>query len=1084
MAGPFKKIADFFRKPPVYLTIAIVLAAVLVTLGLYAIFGRWLEAILVAVVLAVIAVLLLVLRSFLAMEREERLGRGVEEHAQGGAEEEASGAEPVTVAFRYAIEEIRSSRLGAGGLDALPWLLVLGEPGCGKTAAVRESGLEMPAEYAARVGGGPTASVDWWLTNDAILIDLAGRYLEQDDEASEAEWRSLLRLLRRQRPGVAANGLVFAVSVESLLSRSAGELEDLARSLRRRINEVTDELGVDLPVYVVVTKLDQVEGFVEAVAASSVLRSDGALGWTNDQRVLADPERRMLEGMGDLFARLEGILPELMLREPDPVRRRRIFCLPDELDTVVAALGHFLGRAFAPTPYDASPYLRGVYLTSARREGSTVSPLLHRLGQEGARHGVDGSLQPGGLFLHDLFEEIIVGDRDLAMPVDRFGKRARLALNVGVAGLVGLLVLWWAVSFGSNWMGIRRVAAEARAVAGGASSLAAVDRLRGAIEEEASDLRLVRRGGLGGPMEVALERGRTTFTWAFGREFADLAKRKLTGVVTGFDDGAFEALAQLATDVTWLAARGDPEQATPPEIARFAPINDNPTDVEAFDRGYADFVRWSRTADIQSAIDRESDVVASAAARLLELERLEAWARGSRSYPPVTYARIGLPGAESSDTQVSGAFTRKAWEGLVVRLLEAIESTGKASDRARTFRDTYVARFDDQWRRLLLDTPIPIDPYADPKDSPYLDYVDVLYANTSAELPRRDPEPAWVVALRAARRDTAPPAPPAIGDGPPPEKPPPPPWTAYQDALALVAADVEAAVEDGETAVALATQLAGRKGTSFEKAYKLVPTMVPDTGDAEASDRLEAILQAPVLDASSAVLARAFEQLDGLWRLQVVEPARGRLTTATMQRLYAPGGAIETMRNGPLAPFYRNGRPVTALGNRAMPFGTGFLRFMKSAEQLQRVFSGGAFGGDGKLVVRLKGHPARVRSGNNMKVSAVEIHVRCDDGTQVFDYRMGSASHTFRWSPDCNELAVRVTALEGSRQRELLPVHEWNGPMAFPLFLQAAERSGDLLRWRLRYPDIGVEVEANFELRDGEQLLAIRHTDPPGSMAR
>jgi hypothetical protein len=56
--------------------------------------------------------------------------------------------------------------------------------------------------------------------------------------------------------------------------------------------------------------------------------------------------------------------------------------------------------------------------------------------------------------------------------------------------------------------------------------------------------------------------------------------------------------------------------------------------------------------------------------------------------------------------------------------------------------------------------------------------------------------------------------------------------------------------------------------------------------------------------------------------------------------------------------------------------------------------------------------------------------------------------------------------------------------MAFPLFLQSAERSGDLLRWRLRYPDAGVDVEVSFELRDGEQLLANRHSDPPGSMAR
>jgi len=256
----------------------------------------------------------LVLRSFLAMEREDRLARGVD---AGLPPPPGQGepAESVSLGFRRAIEEIRSSRLGAGGLDALPWILMLGESGAGKTAALRESQLAMPAEYATRVTGAPTASCDWWLTNHAIVLDLAGRYLEQKDEESEAEWRDLLRLIRKSRSGVAANGLIFAISVESLLTQSSSELEDRARALRRRLNEATDELGMDLPIYVLVTKLDQVEGFVEAVAASPVIRPDSAFGWTNDQRILPDPEQPVIDGMAGVIARLEGVLPELLLRE-------------------------------------------------------------------------------------------------------------------------------------------------------------------------------------------------------------------------------------------------------------------------------------------------------------------------------------------------------------------------------------------------------------------------------------------------------------------------------------------------------------------------------------------------------------------------------------------------------------------------------------------------------------------------------------------------------------------------------------------------------------------------------------------------
>lgn len=1084
MAGFFSKITGVFKRPPVYWTLLIILASVLVAGLMFFIFGRWLDAILIAVALGLIGVLLLVLRSFLAMEREDRLARGID---AGGAAPAGPGqaGESVELGFRRAIEEIRSSRLGAGGLDALPWILVLGEPGAGKTAAIRESQLAMPAEYATRVGGGPTSSCDWWLTNHAIVLDLAGRYLEQEDEASQAEWRALLRLMRRSRSGVAANGMIFAVSVESLLGQSSGELEDRARSLRRRINEATDELGVDLPIYVLVTKVDQVEGFVEAIAASPVIRPDSAFGWTNDQRVLPDPEQPVIDGLAGVIGRLEGVMPELLLREPDLVRRRRIFALPHELEHVVAAVAKFVGRAFGQTPYDAPPFLRGVYLASARREGHTVSPQLHRLGQDWARHSVQGSLNPGGFFLHDLLLEIIVGDRDLALPMDRFGQRARLALNFAMGGMAALLILWWTISFASNLMGIRRIASEAGAVIGGSTSLAALDGLRASLVEEAADIRVVRRGGLAAPMETALARGRTTYVWAFGREFESLAKRKITSVVTGFDDGAFEALAQLATDVTWLAARGDPEVAARPDLARHAPITGNASDVEAFDRGYEAWVHWSPVAELQSAIDRESDAVASAASRLLELQRLEAWARGSRAHPSIGYAYFGLPGAEAVDTTVSGAFSRKAWEGLVVRLLDAIESSGKASDRARTFRDTYVVRFDEQWRTLLLDTPIPISPHADIKSSPYLAFVEALHFNTLAEMPRRDPVPDWILSLREARRDAPLPGasaePPAGADAPPP---PQPPWLAYQAALALVAADTEVATQDGEVALALCTQMADRKSTSFDKAYRLAAVIVPDGTDASASRQLEALLQAPVLDAASAVIARAFENLEALWQAKVVGPSRDRLTAGQLRGLYAPGGAIDEIVKGPLAPFFRNGKPVMLIGNRGMPFGPGFLRWMESAGRLQRVFAGSAMGGDGKLVIRMKGLPARIRGGKNLRVSGVELRLRCDDGTQSFDYRMGSRPFTLRWSPDCVDLSVRVSVLDGARQRELTPAKEWKGPMAFPLFMQEATQSGDVLQWRLSYPEQGVDVEVGFEMSEGLELRGMRHVDPPSSMAR
>jgi type VI protein secretion system component VasK len=1045
-----------------------------------AISGSWLDWIVIAAALGIIGMMVVVLRSYFAQERAQRLQRGLEDESASQVSEETS--ESVEQSFQRTVEEIRGSRLGTGGLDTLPWLMVLGLGGEGKTAMMRESGLELPAEYANRVSGAPTESCDWWLTNDAIVLDMAGRYLDSDEGETAAEWGTLLRMLRKQRPGCALNGVVFSISVDSLLGRSSSELEDVARSLRRRINEVSDELGVDLPIYLMVTKMDHVEGFVECVNAAPMVVPGEAMGWTNDQRFIADPEARVIEGFEPLIHRLEEALPELIQREPDPIRRRRIFGFPQELEDTVAAAARFVGRAFAETPYDAPPFLRGVYLSSARREGRTVSPMLHRLGHDWARTPVDGALGHVGYMLRDFFHDIVVGDRDLVLPVDRFGKTTRTAINYAAAFLFALLCTWWGISFVNNFIGINALRRESQAVTRGATSIANLDELRETIEAEQAELGVLRRGGLGGPMQTAIGRAQQTFVAAFGREFEEPTKRKLTAVVRRFDSGAFEALAQLAIDISWLTHRKEEDRGAAPDLAAYAPVSENASDVEAFTQGYDAFSRWSAHGQIQADVSLQQEVLAEAAARLLELRRLETWAEGSRSYPPVRYADSGLAGAEKVDTEVSGAYSRLAWDGLVSGLLNAIDVTGAASGKAKEFRQTYVQRYDDQWRAFLMDTPTRGSAHADVKSSPHLNHLRALHRNTDIELPRREPTPAWIEALREIMRTEALAAElaPVANEG---EEPPPPepPWQLYEAALVPVAADAEAAREDGELAIGSAAGMAARSGTSFEEALALVESLVPREGDAAAAEKLEALLEMPILDAASSVMDSAVRQLDKGWRARVVEPYSGKLTSLGLSQLYSGQGVVAEFRTGDLQPFYRDGRSTSVLGNRGMPFGPRFLKWMKSAERLQRVLDASGMGG-GSISVRLQGIPGRVKNNPNMRVAERTLSLRCADGTQTFKYTEGGGRQTFKWSPDCADLSLRVIVLDAGRRRELVPAKEWRGPMAFPSFLQQATRSGNDLRWNLSYAEAGVTVSLTYRLHEGQELLSMRHEPPPKSM--
>ena len=84
-------------------------------------------------------------------------------------------------------------------MQQLPWYLIIGAPGGGKTTALLHSGLRFPlAERLGRdplAGTGGTRQCDWWFSQDAVFIDTAGRYTTQDsDAAADArEWQQFLR---------------------------------------------------------------------------------------------------------------------------------------------------------------------------------------------------------------------------------------------------------------------------------------------------------------------------------------------------------------------------------------------------------------------------------------------------------------------------------------------------------------------------------------------------------------------------------------------------------------------------------------------------------------------------------------------------------------------------------------------------------------------------------------------------------------------------------------------------------------------------------------------------------------------------
>jgi len=355
--------------------------------------------------------------------------------------------------------------LGARYIYQLPWYIIIGAPGAGKTTALLNSGLRFP--LAERLGPeairgvGGTRNCDWWFTDDAVLLDTAGRYTTQDSdkEVDQAAWNGFLGLLKRQRSRRPINGVLVAVSLPDLLRQTPSERERHARDIRQRLQELHDSLGIRFPVYTLFTKCDLLAGFIEFFA--DLDREQRAQVWGATFPVTDQPEpgaapTEIGSQLDALEKRLNSRLLMRLEQERDIQRRALIYAFPQEFSATKAAVTGFLSDVFQASRFEERAMLRGVYFTSGTQEGTPLDRVMTSLARA---YGLQQSPLPNNVasgksyFITRLLKNVIFPEANLAGTNLRF-ERQRAWLQrgayVGIAALSLLLVFAWLVSYGRN----------------------------------------------------------------------------------------------------------------------------------------------------------------------------------------------------------------------------------------------------------------------------------------------------------------------------------------------------------------------------------------------------------------------------------------------------------------------------------------------------------------------------------------------------------------------------------------------------------------------------------------------------------
>ena len=422
--------------------------------------------------------------------------------------------------FRDAVKLLRK-RGGRRSLYALPWYVVIGPPGSGKSTLIRNSGLEFPlagqfGKEALR-GVGGTRNCDWWFTGEAVFLDTAGRYTTQDSDArADAEgWSGFLRLLRRFRRERPVDGVVVTMSMSDLLLLDERERDAHVQAVRRRLDELYEQLKVQVPVYLVFTKCDLVAGFGEFFDDLNPDQRAQVWGMTFpvEKTVDGSAARGFASGFNELLDRLNARLVDRLHNERDRSRRAAILSFPQQFAAFGDTAREFVEGVFAGHAYGPAPLLRGVYLTSGTQEGTPIdrmmSAVARTFGVDAARVQAPGA-QRRTFFVERLLRQVVFAEAGFVGRNPAGDRRRRLAMAAVVA-VIGLGSIALLAAMATSYARNVRYLADVRAALDARPTVAALE--SAATPAQYTALTLQRLEALRPVVDVA-DRHRDEVPWS------------------------------------------------------------------------------------------------------------------------------------------------------------------------------------------------------------------------------------------------------------------------------------------------------------------------------------------------------------------------------------------------------------------------------------------------------------------------------------------------------------------------------------------------------------------------------------------
>ncbi len=436
------------------ISISIILLLILLCSVGLPLFVEWMQPLWVRLTFAGGFVALWLLWFFIRRWRAKRAEEALAKEL-AGPDPSDEEAEAVQERMAEALKELRKvSGKKRNYLYSLPWYVIIGPPGAGKTTALLNSGLRFPFADQAMKGTGGTRNLDFMFAEEAVLVDTAGRYTTQDSdrEVDSAGWTRLLEMLKKHRQFEPINGIFVAIPADDLQRGDVRVIDEHAAIIRRRLREIRETLQTELPVYLLITKADLLAGLTEFFGDLDVEGRRAVVGHTFDWKHKRFSSDDVTSAFDEFANDIAARTPKRLEDEKDIRRRGLILGFPGQLHALRPALHRLVEGAFVNEDRP-SGQLRGFYITSGTQDGSAIDRILQGVSQAYSRD--DPAAQEGGkaYFLNRLLTEVAFGEAGLPVADSVVLRKRQVRLTAMVGGIAALglaAVALWTVSFFGN----------------------------------------------------------------------------------------------------------------------------------------------------------------------------------------------------------------------------------------------------------------------------------------------------------------------------------------------------------------------------------------------------------------------------------------------------------------------------------------------------------------------------------------------------------------------------------------------------------------------------------------------------------